>query len=106
MSYRLIDSNALAIKYPEVNDMPCIYADLDGLDGGHYDMRSPGVIQAENDKLRELVRESVCFERYGCYGCAHEDACDPEGIYDEGCARRQGIERSMRELGIEVERWR
>ncbi len=37
MSYRLIDSNALALKYPEVNDMPCIFADLpDGLDNKHY----------------------------------------------------------------------
>jgi len=34
MSYRLIDSNAIAIKYPEVNNMPCVYADLpDGLNG-------------------------------------------------------------------------
>lgn len=37
MSYRLIDSNALVLKYPEVNDMPCIFVDLpDGLDGKHY----------------------------------------------------------------------
>lgn len=37
MSYRLIDANELAIKYPEVNDMPCIYADLpNGLDGELY----------------------------------------------------------------------
>ncbi len=37
MSYRLIDSNALALKYPEVNDMPCIFADLpDGLDNKYY----------------------------------------------------------------------
>lgn len=40
MSYRLIDSNELAEKYPEVNDMPCMYADLpNGLDGKHYDVR-------------------------------------------------------------------
>ena len=37
MSYRLINANDLAIKYPEVNDMPCIYADLPkGLDGRYY----------------------------------------------------------------------
>ena len=37
MSYRLIDSNALAMKYPEVNNMPCIYADLpNGLDRRFY----------------------------------------------------------------------
>ena len=39
MSYRLIDANALAMSCKEVNDMPCIYADLpNGLDGGHYVM--------------------------------------------------------------------
>lgn len=37
MSYRLIDANDLAIKYPEVNEMPCIYVDLpNGLDGKHH----------------------------------------------------------------------
>ena len=39
MSYRLINSNELAIKYPEVNDMPCIYADIpNGLNGDFYDL--------------------------------------------------------------------
>lgn len=39
MSYRLIDANALAMSCKEVNDMPCIYADLpNGLDGGYYDL--------------------------------------------------------------------
>lgn len=28
MSYRLIDANALAANYKQVNDMPCIYADF------------------------------------------------------------------------------
>lgn len=37
MSYRLVDANDLAFKYPEVNDMPCVYADLpNGLNGAHY----------------------------------------------------------------------
>ena len=41
MSYRLIDSNELVLKYPEVNDMPCIYADLpNGLDGKHYTLET------------------------------------------------------------------
>lgn len=44
MSYRLVDANKLALKYPEVNDMPCIYADLDnGLDGGHYDLSAQSI---------------------------------------------------------------
>ena len=43
MSYRLINANALAISYKEVNDMPCIYADLpNGLDGGYYDVTERG----------------------------------------------------------------
>lgn len=37
MSYRLVNANDLAEKYPEVNDMNCIYADLpNGLDNHHY----------------------------------------------------------------------
>lgn len=39
MSYRLVDANALALSHKEVNDMPCIYADLPhGLDDGYYDL--------------------------------------------------------------------
>ena len=56
----------------------------------------------ENARLRELTRESVRFERYGCYGCSREDTCGAQGIYDEECVRRQGIEQSMHELGVEV----
>ena len=37
MSYRLVDANELALVIPEVNMMPCIYADLpNGMDGKHY----------------------------------------------------------------------
>ena len=40
MSYRLIDANAIATQHPEVNDLPCIFADLpDGLNGQYYDLR-------------------------------------------------------------------
>lgn len=56
MSYRLIDANAIASQRPEVNYMPCIYADLDkGLDGHHYDLRGANTLQAENAKLREQL---------------------------------------------------
>ena len=38
MSYRLIDSNAIAIKYPEVNEMPCVFINLpSGLNGQFID---------------------------------------------------------------------
>ena len=50
MSYRLINSNDLAIKYPEVNDMPCIYADLpNGLDGNFYKL----LVQCKDCKYSE-----------------------------------------------------
>lgn len=55
MSYRLIDSNALAQTYPEVNGMPCIYADLDCLDGQHYDLREPSTLQTENTMTRSKI---------------------------------------------------
>lgn len=90
MSFRLIDSNSLAIKYPEVNDMPCIYADIDGLDGEYYDLRCPRVVKAENDKLRELVRN--------LYACINNRDCDCCEYVDEACE----FERNMRELGVEV----
>lgn len=52
MSYRLIDSNAMQLRHPEVNDMPCIYADLsNGLDGTHYDLRNPRM----SDDTRRIV---------------------------------------------------
>ena len=51
MSYRLVDANKLTIKYPEVNDMPCIFADLpNGLDGQFYTL--------EPSKGGALVRNS------------------------------------------------
>lgn len=37
MSYRLINANILVDKYPEVNEMPCIYVDLPNeMNGEHY----------------------------------------------------------------------
>lgn len=60
MSYRLIDANAIAISHPEVNDMPCIYADLpDGLDGRHYDLRKLGEPHNENARLRSCLSDDA-----------------------------------------------
>lgn len=87
MSYRLIDSNALAQTHPEVNDMPCIYADLDCLDGRHYDLREPSTLQAENAKLRELVRDM--------YTVMVTDAANCDVTYPEQFDGR------MRKLGVE-----
>ena len=55
MSYRLINSNEIAIKYPEVNEMDCIYVDLpNGLDNEYH------YIEAEPVKheLWEAVEEA------------------------------------------------
>ena len=66
MSYRLVDSNNLALKYPEVNDMPCIYADLpNGLDGKHYTLETSrkGHWIPVSERLPERnKRVIVCYE--------------------------------------------
>ena len=55
MSYRLIDSNAIVIKYPEVNDMDCIYADLeDGLDNKYHTVDDN---TETKDKLSKAIKE-------------------------------------------------
>lgn len=49
MSFRLIDANAIAEKYPEVNDMPCIYTDLEnGLDN-KFHFSSTGISEEDKD---------------------------------------------------------
>jgi len=50
MSYRLINANAIAIKYPEVNEMDCIYVDLPKLDNQYH------VLQDDN---RLIPKEPV-----------------------------------------------
>lgn len=56
MSYRLINSNELAIKYPEVNEMPCIYVDLpNGLDDKYYDLNNL-VERSKYDNLKSLSK--------------------------------------------------
>lgn len=55
MSYRLVDSNAVAIKYPEVNDMDCIYVDLEnGLDNKYHTIDNNSDTK---EKLSKAVKE-------------------------------------------------
>lgn len=65
MSYRLIDSNMLADRYPEVNDMPCIYLDLpNGLDNQHHGTVLPkghGRLIDEKVLLRKLRSRNFGF---------------------------------------------
>ena len=70
MSYRLINSNEIAIKYPEVNEMDCIYVDLpNGLDNEYH------YIDAEPTKHGRWIERgdnswecSVCHEISCCNG--------------------------------------
>ena len=68
MSYRLIDSNAIAIKYPEVNEMPCVFADLpNGLNGQFIDAQ-PDLARdiatiIENEKDMRAILENAQPER-------------------------------------------
>ena len=70
MSYRLINANDLAMKYPEVNDMPCIYADLpNGLDGTHHYLASPVQPEAKWIPVSKRVPEEslnsvIGWDRY------------------------------------------
>lgn len=63
MSYRLINSNEIAIKYPEVNEMPCIFADLpNGLNGKHYEV--------EERKQGKWIYMDTCYECSVCHNAA------------------------------------
>jgi|GEM_PF-5547292 hypothetical protein len=60
-------------------------------------------LKAENEKLRELVRNVEHYERFGCQGCPHSGSCGSGTLYDEDCAMSREIERGKRELGVEVD---
>lgn len=101
MSYRLINTNSIVSQCPEVNDMPCIYVDLDnGLDGCYYDLRGVNALQAENTKLRELMHIMAYCMQYEreCDECKLNGA---DGVVTEhvGC---DGLHERLCELGIEV----
>lgn len=71
MSYRLISSNDIAIKYPEVNDMPCIYADLpNGMDGEHY------VLEQEPKTGHWIYKQYGSYPEQGDYHCSECDGID------------------------------
>ncbi len=80
MSYRLINANALVLNHAEVNDLPCIYADLpNGLDGGYYDLARDNADKGRWHELfgtpeRAMRVIALIGERYPC-----DDGCDPLG---------------------------
>lgn len=54
MSYRLVNANELAMKYPEVNEMDCIYVDLpNGLDNKHH------LLANSSDKTEYAVKTLI-----------------------------------------------
>ena len=64
MSYRLIDANEIANRFPEVNDMDCIYADLpNGLDNGYYDISA--------ERTCEAVDNGGYSFRFECSACGY-----------------------------------
>ena len=90
MSYRLINSNEIAIKYPEVNDMLCIYADIpNGLNGDFYDLSVyPKIVEKLEqptvdvlDKIRDEIEEHTdgnnhCDEYLDGYNNGMKDALE------------------------------
>ena len=82
MSYRLIDANALEMSRAEVNDMPCIYADLpNGLDGGYYDMTQSNTGKSRWHELFGTPERAARTLENGTPMCDWCDtqACDKRG---------------------------
>lgn len=59
-------------------------------------------LEAENEKLRELVHNIEHYEQYGCYECPHSNSCGIDTFFGD-CAMSREIEHEKRELGIEVD---
>ena len=61
-------------------------------------------LQAENAKLRELVRDIMLFLENGdyCMVCEKSSDCDAQAAYDNDCLMRDVFHKRMSELGIEV----
>lgn len=92
MSYRLINANALAANCKQVNDMPCIYADLpNGLDGNHYiveqsesnrESRWHELFGTPERAARVVVALNNCLV-VCCEECAARGACRYDGCGDD-----------------------
>lgn len=84
MSYRLIDSNAIAIKYPEVNEMPCVFADLP--DGMHGQFINTQLEQKKGKwiKIPEFCGDAVSGfidNHFSCSECKKEAEINSWGFY-------------------------
>lgn len=75
-------------KDEELPDEFCAVRDIDG-EPSEYTFYVP---DAENTKLRELVRKA--------HACKTDEGCCEDCYQDEGCCP---IEREMQKLGIEVD---
>ena len=81
MSFRLIDSNSMAIKYPEVNELPCVYADLpNGLDGSFITLQWTPVTKRLPEEERknywictDTGHQCECRWTNNCFGIGESD---------------------------------
>lgn len=99
MSYRLINANALAMDYKEVNDMPCIYADLpNGLDDGYYDLTRGNADKSRWFKLfgtperaARTLKDIKCGDE-SCEECPIVEPCIEYGVvFDDGKALQEQL---------------
>lgn len=104
MSYRLIDSNAIANKYPEVNDMPCVYADLpNGLDGSFITqqwipVKTRPMTEEERQYYSEMYGYDVEYEETVMFDCKMPEdgqeiwVCSKCGnVWQDTCVVDEGI---------------
>ena len=73
MSYRLIDSNAIAIKYPEVNEMPCVFADLP------YGINGQFIYAQPERKRGKWIEDALANNIYRCSECGIDAPVEPTG---------------------------
>lgn len=83
MSYRLINSNEIAIKYPEVNEMDCIYVDLpNGLDNEYH------YIDSEPKHGHWIGIDDYPYETWECDRCGKIIEADEPPNYCERCGAK------------------
>ena len=69
--------------------------------GGIENVETVGRLQAENAKLRELVRNALTALDNNCARCAYRDGCTI--LQDCKCRAPKRLRENMRELGMEVD---
>lgn len=80
-------------------ELKSLQAIVDGLEWQVEDL------QAENDKLRELVRDYYIYEHSSCYSCCFYDECHGVGCESREpfCIAPIRLGERTRDLGVEVD---